>query len=108
LAILKLSAQRFYKTVSSWRNVLDSVGCTPLIRLDEIAKDARLKCNLCASIRLPGSWFSGATDKLVLGSGESRGRRGNPIPGKSVAIEPTPGNTGTYDSPILDPSLNAC
>ena len=53
-------------------NALDAVGYRPLIRLDRIAKDAGLKCNLCAFVRLPGSWFSDVLGKLALGSGESR------------------------------------
>ena len=36
-------------------DALDAVGHTPLLRLDRIAKDRGLKCNLCRSIRLPGS-----------------------------------------------------
>ena len=36
-------------------NALDAVGYTPLIRLDKIAKDAGLKCNLCTFARLLGS-----------------------------------------------------
>ena len=36
-------------------NALDAVGHTPLIRLDRIAKDAGLKCNLRMSIRRSGS-----------------------------------------------------
>ena len=36
-------------------NALDAVGHTPLIRLEKIARDAGLKCNLCMFIRLLGS-----------------------------------------------------
>ena len=34
-------------------NALGAVGYTPLIRLDKIAKDAGLVCNLCTSVPLP-------------------------------------------------------
>ena len=53
-------------------NALDAVGHTPLIRLDRIAKDAGLKCNLCTLVNLSGSSLLGILRSLSSGSGESR------------------------------------
>jgi len=53
-------------------NALDAVGYTPLIRLDRIAKDMGLKCNLCAFVRLSGSWFFGGSYDITSRSGKSR------------------------------------
>ena len=50
-------------------DALGAIGHTPLIRLDRIAKDAGLKCNLCEPSRIMVS------DILLIlssGSGESR------------------------------------
>ena len=34
-------------------NALDAVGCTPLIRLQRIAREEGFKCNLCMSVANP-------------------------------------------------------
>ena len=109
-------------------SALDAVGHTPLIRLDKIAKDAGLKCNLCTSIPLPRPRVSDVSGNLThrvvgkveyMSSGGSVKDRiakrmvevaeaeGKLIPGKSVVIEPTSGNTGACYLFIFHPSLNA-
>ena len=37
-------------------NALDAVGHTPLIRLDKIARQEELKCNLCKAIEQLLDW----------------------------------------------------
>ncbi|KAF8555880.1 pyridoxal phosphate-dependent enzyme, beta subunit [Imleria badia] len=74
-------------------NALDAVGNTPLIRLDKIAAEEGLKCNLlgkleCLSV---GGSIKDRIAKAMVLAAEKEGRL---IPGKSVVVEPTSGNTG--------------
>ncbi|KII87385.1 hypothetical protein PLICRDRAFT_664339 [Plicaturopsis crispa FD-325 SS-3] len=74
-------------------NALDAVGNTPLIRLDKIARQEGLRCNLLGKVEFTsagGSIKDRIAKAMVLGA-EKEGRL---IPGHSVVIEPTSGNTG--------------
>ena len=90
---------------------LDAVGHTPLIRLDKIALHEGLKCNLCAYgrvaeivHRLTVGWTVGKVEYMSAGGSvkdriakrmvEQAEKEGKLVPGKSVVIEPTSGNTG--------------
>jgi cystathionine beta-synthase len=72
---------------------LDAVGKTPLIRLDKVAKLYGLKCNLLGKVEYvsAGGSVKDRIAKLMIEDAEKKGRL---IPGKSVIIEPTSGNTG--------------
>ena len=100
-------------------SVLDAVGNTPLIRLDRIAKHEGLRCNLRKSVRSPSSRVvsqaqvvgkleytsagGSVKDRIAKRMIEIAEQEGKLIPGQSVVIEPTSGNTGTfcYPSSIL-------
>ncbi|KAF8448961.1 tryptophan synthase beta subunit-like PLP-dependent enzyme [Boletus edulis BED1] len=74
-------------------NALDAVGNTPLIRLDKIAAEEGLKCNLLGKLEcmsVGGSVKDRIAKAMVLAA-EKDGRL---VPGQSVVIEPTSGNTG--------------
>jgi cystathionine beta-synthase len=82
---------------SHWSGVLnsalDAVGNTPLIRLDRIAKAEGLKCNLLGK----AEFFSvggSVKDRIAKRMVEHAEKTGVLIPGQSVVIEPTSGNTG--------------
>ncbi|KAH0836713.1 tryptophan synthase beta subunit-like PLP-dependent enzyme [Lanmaoa asiatica] len=97
-------------------NALDAVGDTPLIRLDKIAAEEGLKCNLRMYLlrfrSLFGKYkhpFSSLVGKLEFmsagGSVKDRvakamvlaaEKEGRLIPGQSIVIEPTSGNTGLF------------
>jgi cystathionine beta-synthase len=100
-------------------DALAAVGNTPLIRLDRIAAQHDLNCNLCPfhhtrSIYLTNSSTVGKTEFLSIGGSvkdriaramiEAAENDGQLVPGKSVIIEPTSGNTGLSVS-LFDPSL---
>lgn len=73
--------------------VIEGIGATPLIRLDRLAKKHGLKCNLYGK----AEYFSAGgsvKDRIAKRMVEEAEKDGRLIPGKSVVIEPTSGNTG--------------
>ncbi|KAH0582735.1 Cystathionine beta-synthase [Termitomyces sp. J132] len=74
-------------------NALGAVGHTPLIRLDKIARLSGLRCNLLGKVEYMSSGGS-TKDRIAKAMIEAAEREGRLIPGKSVVIEPTSGNTG--------------
>ncbi|KAK2462703.1 hypothetical protein APHAL10511_005221 [Amanita phalloides] len=74
-------------------DALGAVGNTPLIRLDRLAKLHGLQCNLLAKAEFlsPGG---SVKDRIAVAMIEAAERDGTLVPGKSVIIEPTSGNTG--------------
>ncbi|KAI8457503.1 tryptophan synthase beta subunit-like PLP-dependent enzyme [Phakopsora pachyrhizi] len=74
-------------------SVLNCIGSTPLVRFDRLAKSFGLKCNLLAKLEFYNSGGS-VKDRIALRMIEEAERSGKLIPGKSVIIEPTSGNTG--------------
>jgi len=72
---------------------LDAIGNTPLVRLDRIAAHEGLKCNLLGKLESVSSAGS-VKDRVVKRMVEVAEQEGTLVPGKSVIIEPTSGNTG--------------
>ncbi|GJN87635.1 hypothetical protein Rhopal_000590-T1 [Rhodotorula paludigena] len=74
-------------------SVLSLIGHTPLVRLDRIAREEGLECNLLAKVE--GFSAGGSVkDRIALRMVEEAEREGRLIPGQSVLVEPTSGNTG--------------
>ncbi|KZV68036.1 cystathionine beta-synthase [Peniophora sp. CONT] len=74
-------------------NALGAVGNTPLIRLDRLARHEGLKCNLLGKLEYTSAGGS-VKDRIAKRMVEAAEAEGKLIPGKSVVIEPTSGNTG--------------
>lgn len=74
-------------------SVLGAVGNTPLIRLDRIAKHEGLRCNLLGKLEYTSAGGS-VKDRIAKRMIEVAEQEGKLIPGQSVVIEPTSGNTG--------------
>ncbi|TBU30616.1 cystathionine beta-synthase [Dichomitus squalens] len=74
-------------------NALGAVGNTPLIRLDRIAKEEGLQCNLLGKVEYTSAGGS-VKDRIAKRMVEEAEKEGKLIPGHSVVIEPTSGNTG--------------
>jgi len=74
-------------------NALDAVGNTPLVRLDKIAAEEGLKCNLLAKLEFLSIGGS-VKDRIAKAMVLAAEKEGKLIPGKSVVIEASSGNTG--------------
>ncbi|KAJ3494024.1 hypothetical protein NLJ89_g10895 [Agrocybe chaxingu] len=74
-------------------NALGAVGHTPLVRLDKIAQANELKCNLLGKVEFMSVGGS-VKDRIAKAMVEAAEQEGKLVPGKSVVIEPTSGNTG--------------
>lgn len=74
-------------------NALEAVGNTPVIRLDKIAKEEGLRCNLLAKVEFFSAGGS-VKDRIAKRMVEAAEKDGVLVPGQSVIIEPTSGNTG--------------
>ncbi|GAA5944105.1 hypothetical protein JCM3775_003902 [Rhodotorula graminis] len=74
-------------------SALSLIGHTPLVRLDRIAREEGLECNLLAKVE--GFSAGGSVkDRIALRMVEEAEKDGRLIPGYSVLVEPTSGNTG--------------
>lgn len=74
------------------RNVLDMIGNTPLVKLDNLTKDYKINCNLYAKCEFFNAGGS-IKDRIALRMIEEAEKSGKLKPGDYV-IEPTSGNTG--------------
>ncbi|KAI0924534.1 hypothetical protein AcW2_005401 [Taiwanofungus camphoratus] len=74
-------------------DALGAVGNTPLIRLDRIAALEGLECNLLGKVEYTSAGGS-VKDRIAKRMVEAAEKEGKLVPGKSVVIEPTSGNTG--------------
>ncbi|CDR49696.1 RHTO0S30e00452g1_1 [Rhodotorula toruloides] len=81
------------QTVPIHDSALSLIGHTPLVRLDRIAREEGLRCNLLAKVE--GFSAGGSVkDRIALRMVEEAEKQGRLIPGVSVLVEPTSGNTG--------------
>lgn len=74
-------------------NILEHIGNTPLVKLNNIPKSYGLKCDVygkCEFFNAGGS----VKDRIALRMVEDAEKKGLITPGLSVLIEPTSGNTG--------------
>uniref|UniRef100_A0A2A4JN07 Cystathionine beta-synthase n=1 Tax=Heliothis virescens TaxID=7102 RepID=A0A2A4JN07_HELVI len=74
-------------------NILNVIGNSPLVKLTRIPKEEGIKCDMyakCEFLNPGGSVKDRIAYRMVLDAEE----KGLLIPGKSVIVEPTSGNTG--------------
>ncbi|KAL7280615.1 hypothetical protein ACG7TL_005552 [Trametes sanguinea] len=81
-------------------SALGAVGNTPLVRLDRIAKQQGLQCNLLGKLEYTSAGGS-VKDRIAKRMVEAAEKEGKLIPGYSVVIEPTSGNTDKGYSVII-------
>jgi len=76
-----------------YKSITETVGDTPLVRLDKLAKKKRVKANLLAKLEFFNP-TSSVKDRIGVAMIEAMEKKGEIKPGKTTLIEPTSGNTG--------------
>ncbi|MBP5856357.1 cysteine synthase A [Marivibrio halodurans] len=73
--------------------ILETIGGTPMVRLDRLAKDAGVEADIVAKLEFFNP-LSSVKDRIGLAMIEELEERGLATPGRTVLVEPTSGNTG--------------
>ncbi len=76
-----------------YKNITETVGDTPIVRLDKLAKKNRVKANLLAKLEFFNP-TSSVKDRIGVAMVETMEKAGKIKPGKTTLVEPTSGNTG--------------
>ena len=74
-------------------SIVDTIGDTPLVRLDKIAKEKGVRANLLAKLEFFNP-VSSVKDRIGANMIAALEAAGKAAPGKTTLIEPTSGNTG--------------
>lgn len=74
-------------------SIAETIGDTPIVRLEKLARMYRVGANLLAKLEFFNP-IASVKDRIGLHMIETMEREGRIQPGKSVLIEPTSGNTG--------------
>ena len=74
-------------------SILDTIGNTPIVRLDKLAEAEGVKARLLGKLEFFNP-ISSVKDRIGLAMIRSLEEQGKITPGKSVLVEPTSGNTG--------------
>ncbi len=76
-----------------YKSITETVGDTPIVRLDKLAKKNRVKANLLAKLEFFNP-TSSVKDRIGVAMVEALEKAGKIKPGRTTLIEPTSGNTG--------------
>ena len=76
-----------------YNSIVDTIGDTPIVRLDKFAKEKGVDANLLAKLEFFNP-IASVKDRIGVAMIESLEKQGRITPGKTVLIEPTSGNTG--------------
>ncbi len=76
-----------------YESITDTIGDTPLVKLNRIGKDRGVKANLLAKLEFFNP-ISSVKDRIGVAMVDSLEASGRISPGKTTLIEPTSGNTG--------------
>ena len=76
-----------------YKSITETVGDTPIVRLDKLAKKHRMRANLMAKLEFFNPTAS-VKDRIGVAMVEAMEKAGKIKPGRTVLIEPTSGNTG--------------
>jgi len=74
-------------------SITETIGDTPIVRLDKLAKEKGVKANLLAKLEFFNP-IASVKDRIGVAMIESLESQGKIAPGRTVLIEPTSGNTG--------------
>jgi len=76
-----------------YNSITETIGDTPIVRLDKLAKEKGVKANLLAKLEFFNP-IASVKDRIGVAMIESLEAQGKITPGKSTLVEPTSGNTG--------------
>jgi cysteine synthase len=76
-----------------YNSIIDTIGDTPIVRLDKFAATKGVHANLLAKLEFFNP-IASVKDRIGVAMIESLEKQGKITPGKTVLIEPTSGNTG--------------
>ena len=76
-----------------YNSITDTIGDTPIVRLDKLAKEKGVKANILAKLEFFNP-ISSVKDRIGVAMIESLEAQGKITAGKSTLVEPTSGNTG--------------
>jgi len=76
-----------------YASITETIGDTPIVRLDKFAKAKGIKANLLAKLEFFNP-IASVKDRIGVAMIESLEAQGKITPGKTTLIEPTSGNTG--------------
>jgi cysteine synthase len=74
-------------------SITQTIGDTPIVRLDRLAKEKGVKANLLAKLEFFNP-IASVKDRIGVAMIDALEKAGKITPGQSVLIEPTSGNTG--------------
>ncbi|KAI94508.1 cysteine synthase [Rhodomicrobium udaipurense JA643] len=74
-------------------SITETIGDTPIVRLDKLAKEKGVKANLLAKLEFFNP-IASVKDRIGVSLIDALEKQGKIEPGKSTLIEPTSGNTG--------------
>jgi cysteine synthase A len=74
-------------------SITDTIGDTPLVRLNRIGKDKGVKANLLAKLEFFNP-ISSVKDRIGVSMIDALEKAGKIKPGETILVEPTSGNTG--------------
>ena len=74
-------------------SILETIGDTPIVRLDKLAKEMGVKANLLAKLEFFNP-IASVKDRIGVAMIEALEKAGKIEPGKTILVEPTSGNTG--------------
>ena len=76
-----------------YNSILETIGNTPLVRIDKFANENGVDANLLVKLEFFNPLAS-VKDRIGLAMIEALEVQGKAVPGKTVFVEPTSGNTG--------------
>ena len=76
-----------------YNSILETIGNTPIVRLDKLAAETGVRANLLGKLEFFNP-IASVKDRIGLAMIEALETAGRITPGKSVLVEPTSGNTG--------------
>ncbi|MBW6423412.1 cysteine synthase A [Rhizobium sp. XQZ8] len=76
-----------------YSSITETIGDTPIVRLDKLAKEKGVKANILAKLEFFNP-IASVKDRIGVAMIESLEAQGKITPGKTTLVEPTSGNTG--------------